>query len=56
MDILRTMIDLKLFKNPFFIIFVLSNFFYYMWSDVPYIFAVDHAIVSGVGEMVIEIV
>ncbi|XP_059173668.1 uncharacterized protein LOC131954120 [Physella acuta] len=43
MDILKSMVEFQLFCNPFFIVFVLSNFIYYFWSDVPYMYAADHA-------------
>ncbi|KAK7003505.1 monocarboxylate transporter 9 [Biomphalaria glabrata] len=47
-DILKSMVEFRLFCNPFFIVFVLSNFTYYFWSDVPYMYASDHAQNNGV--------
>ncbi|KAH9513081.1 hypothetical protein Btru_035793 [Bulinus truncatus] len=48
-DILKSMVEFRLFCNPFFIVFVLSNFTYYFWSDVPYMYAADHAMNNGVA-------
>lgn len=48
LDILRSMVEFRLFCNPFFLVFVLSNFIYYFWSDVPYMYAADHAMGNGV--------
>lgn len=47
-DIMKSMVELRLFLNPFFIIFVISNFLFYFWSDVPYMFAADHAMDNGI--------
>ena len=46
-DVFKTMVEFRLFLNPFFLLFVVSNFIYYFWSDVPYMYAADHAVNLG---------
>ncbi|RUS85104.1 hypothetical protein EGW08_007156, partial [Elysia chlorotica] len=46
-DVFKGMVEFRLFFNPFFLLFVVSNFIYYFWSDVPYMYAADHAIEMG---------
>ncbi|GFO09748.1 monocarboxylate transporter 12 [Plakobranchus ocellatus] len=45
--VLKGMVEFRLFFNPFFLLFVVSNFIYYFWSDVPYMYAADHAVTLG---------
>ena len=47
-DVFKSMVEFRLFLNPFFLLFVVSNFIYYFWSDVPYMYAADHAVEVGV--------
>ncbi|CAL1528665.1 unnamed protein product, partial [Lymnaea stagnalis] len=47
-DIVKNLIDCSLLCNSFVLSFLLSNFLYYFWSDVPYMYAADHAIESGI--------
>ncbi|CAG5119600.1 unnamed protein product [Candidula unifasciata] len=49
-DIMKSMVELRLFLNPFFIVFVISNFLFYFWSDVPYMYAADHAMDNGIDQ------
>ncbi|GFS18084.1 monocarboxylate transporter [Elysia marginata] len=46
-DVFKSMVEFRLFLNPFFSLFVVSNFIYYFWSDVPYMYAADHAMELG---------
>lgn len=46
-EVLKSMVEFRLFLNPFFMLFVISNFIYYFWSDVPYMYAADHAMELG---------
>ncbi|KAK7003502.1 monocarboxylate transporter 9 [Biomphalaria glabrata] len=45
----NSLVDCSLFRERFFVVFLMSNFFYYFWSDVPYMYATDHATYVGVG-------
>ncbi|XP_005101009.1 monocarboxylate transporter 12 [Aplysia californica] len=47
-DVLKSMVDVQLLSNPFFSILIISNFLFYLWSDVPYMYAADHAMENGV--------
>ncbi|XP_059167698.1 monocarboxylate transporter 13-like [Physella acuta] len=47
-DVLLNILDFRLLCNPFLPVFLLSNFLFYVWSDVPYMYAADHAIELGV--------
>lgn len=49
-DMMRNMMEFKLFLNPFFLVFVSSNFIYYFWDDIPYMYAADHAMSNGVEQ------
>nr|KAG5691324.1 hypothetical protein BaRGS_014023 [Batillaria attramentaria] len=40
--------DKKMFRHPLFLVFAISNFLLYFWSDVPYVFAADFAQSRGV--------
>ena len=46
-QVMRNMIDLSLLKSPPFLIMALSNFLFFMWNDIPYMYSVDQAIESG---------
>ncbi|CAG5135345.1 unnamed protein product [Candidula unifasciata] len=49
-DMMRNMVEFKLFLNPFFLVFVSSNFIFYFWDDIPYMYASDHAQSTGVEQ------
>lgn len=37
----RKFLDLKIFRNWHFVVFLIANFILYFWYDVPYVFTVD---------------
>ncbi|XP_062620020.1 monocarboxylate transporter 12-like [Saccostrea cucullata] len=46
----KLMFDFKIMKNPYFLIFLISNFISYFWYDVPYVFLNDIAIEGGIED------
>ncbi|KAK3601880.1 hypothetical protein CHS0354_041814 [Potamilus streckersoni] len=48
--LLKIMFDPKIFKNPLFVLFAVSNFILYFWYDVPYVFIVDRIVEFGAEE------
>ena len=46
---IQSMFDAKLLKICSFVIFIASSFLTFLWSGVPYIYLVDHAITQGVS-------
>ncbi|XP_061191800.1 monocarboxylate transporter 12-like [Saccostrea echinata] len=46
----KLMFDFKIMKNPFFLMFLISNFISYFWYDVPYVFLNDIAIEGGIED------
>lgn len=49
-DMMKNMVEIRLFLNPFFLVFVTSNFIYYFWDDIPYMFAADHAMRKNIEQ------
>ncbi|XP_048759547.2 monocarboxylate transporter 9-like [Ostrea edulis] len=44
----KSMFDFQIIKIPSFFLFVLSNFIFYFWDDVPYVFLNDIAVEDGI--------
>ncbi|CAI9738541.1 monocarboxylate transporter 12-like [Octopus vulgaris] len=48
--LLRTMVNRSILTHPVFILFVISNFIFFFWSDIPYIYIVDQSVKKGIPQ------
>ncbi|GAB1606924.1 monocarboxylate transporter 12-like [Argonauta hians] len=48
--LLRTMVNRSVLTHPVFILFVISNFIFFFWSDIPYIYIVDQSVKKGIPQ------
>lgn len=48
--LLKTMVNRSVLTHPMFILFVVSNFIFFFWGDIPYIYIVDQSVQKGVPQ------